>query len=124
PLGKRSERDPLETVLRQLPSATYWRLREQGFSPGGIIDIGAHDGDWTRMIKSIFPAPPTLMIEARQEQEPILQRACKKLSDVDYAIALLGSKPIKSVQFQVSGTGSSIYAERSDAPKVAREVPV
>src|SRR5664280_1018092 len=96
PLGKRSERDLLETVLRQLPSATYWRLREQGFSPGGIIDIGAHDGDWTRMIKSIFPAPPTLMIEARQEQEPILQRACTKFSDVDYAIALLGSKPINT----------------------------
>jgi hypothetical protein len=79
--------------LRQLPRATYWRLSEQGFSPEGIIDIGAHDGDWTRMIKSIFPAPPTLMTEARQEQEPILQRACRKLPDVDYVIALLGSKP-------------------------------
>jgi FkbM family methyltransferase len=64
------------------------------------------------------------MIEARQEQEPILQRACRKLPDVDYVIALLGSKPSKSVQFQVSGTGSSIYAERSDAPKVPRAMPM
>ena len=124
PLGRRGHRDLLETVLRQLPLATYWRLREQGFSPGGIVDIGAHDGDWTRTIKGIFPLAPTLMIEAREEQEPILQRTCAELSKVDHAIALLGSKASKSVQFQISGTGSSIYPERSDAPRVPRSMPM
>ena len=53
-LGRRDERGILESVLRQLPLATYWRLKEQGFAPGAIIDIGAHNGEWTRLIRSVF----------------------------------------------------------------------
>ena len=39
-LSGRGERDLVETVLRQLPQTVYWRLREQGFAPAGIVDIG------------------------------------------------------------------------------------
>jgi FkbM family methyltransferase len=123
-LGHRDERKLIETVFRQLPQATYWRLREQGFAPGGIIDIGAHEGDWTRMIRDIFPYPPVLMIEARQEQEAALQRVRAELSHVKYVIALLGREPQAAVPFNVSGTGSSIFAERSDAERVLRQVPM
>ena len=73
-LGPASKRELMETVIRKLPEATYWRLREQGFAPGGIVDIGAHEGCWTRMIRGIFPAPPILMIEARNEQLPVLRQ--------------------------------------------------
>lgn len=119
-LGRRSERVLLETALRQLPSAAYWRLRERGFRPGGIIDIGAHEGNWTRLVRTIYPEPPILMIEARSEQERFLQRVCAELNSVGYALALLGPKPSQSIQFHVCGTGSSIYSERSDSQRAVR----
>src|SRR6476646_7064451 len=90
PLGPRTERELIETVLRQLPRATYWRLREQGFMPGGIVDIGAHEGQWTRMIREVFPTSPVLMIEAREEQEAVLKQLCAADKNANYAIALLG----------------------------------
>ena len=119
-LGRRDDRSLLETVLRQLPCAAYWRLQEQGFCPGSIIDVGAHEGHWSRTIRSIFPSPPILMIEARREQEPILKRISSELLNVQYTIELLGSKNRKAVQFHVNDTGSSIYAERSNMPKAQR----
>src|SRR6476660_4523914 len=123
-LGSRAERDLIETVLRQLPRATYFRLREQEFMPGGIVDVGAHDGQWTRMIREVFPTSPVLMVEARQEQELILQQLCAETSNVNYVIALLGREPVATVPFQVSDTGSSIFAERSDAPRTPRFLPM
>ena len=123
-LGRADEREVIETALRQLPRAAYWRLREQGFAPGGIVDVGAHEGQWTRMIREIFPSAPILMIEARQEQKPTLQRVCAELPDVELAIALLGRESLASAPFQVSGTGSSIFPERSNAIKVPRMIPM
>jgi FkbM family methyltransferase len=123
-LGRYDERNLIETVFRQLPKAAYWRLQEQGFAPGGIIDIGAHQGDWTRMIREIFPQPPVLMIEARKEQEATLQRVCSEFSGLNYVIALLGREPQAAVPFHVSGTGSSIFAERSDTARVLRQMPM
>src|SRR5262245_16294210 len=105
-LGPRKNRALVDTVLRQLPEASYWRLKEQGFEPGAVIDIGAHRGDWTRLIRSVFPAPPILMIEARVEQQKILQKTSNELSDVSCLIALLGRQTNDSAQFHVGGTGS------------------
>jgi FkbM family methyltransferase len=118
------ERDLLETMLRQLPSAAYWRLKEKGFVPGGIMDIGAYEGQWTRTIRGIFPEPPILMIEARIEQKSTLERVCSDQFNVNYVIALLGHEAHEAVPFYVSGTGSSIFPERSDVKKVVRRVPM
>jgi FkbM family methyltransferase len=123
-LGPRGRRDLIDTVLRKLPQASYWRLREQGFAPGGILDIGAHEGHWTRMIRTIFPAPPILMIEAREELERALKNVCTEISRAEYVIALLGHEAQPSAQFHVSGTGSSLFAERSDAPAASRTIPM
>lgn len=124
PLGRQAERDLMETVLRQLPQATYWRLRERGFAPGSIVDVGAHEGHWTRLIRSIFATAPIVMIEARQEQEPTLRQVCVELPGIEYVIALLGREPHAAALFQVGGTGSSIFPEHSDVPMVARTIPM
>ena len=124
PLDFGGRRELLEAGLRQLPEVAYWRLWEQGFRPAGIVDIGAHEGRWTRAVRDIFPESPILMIEARNEQEPVLRQVCSLLANVDYAIALLGREAQTAASFHVSGTGSSIFAERSDAGRVFRQVPM
>ncbi len=120
--GPGDRRQLIETVLRQLPEATYWRLQEQGFAPGGIVDIGAHEGNWTRTIRGIFPAPQILMIEAREEQECALRQLSSEMPRVNYIISLLGREPLNSVPFHVNGTGSSIFSERSDATQAIRTI--
>jgi FkbM family methyltransferase len=116
PLDARGERALVENALRRLPGVVYRRLREQGLSPGGIVDIGAYEGHWTRSIREIFPEPPVLMVEARKELEPVLRQVCSELPRVDYSISLLGRKSAELIPFHVRVTGSSIFAERSDAP--------
>lgn len=120
PLNPASEREMIETYLRRLPQAVYWRLREKQFKPGAIIDIGAHEGTWARTIRTIFPHSPVLMIEAREEQKSRLETVCSDLQEIEYVIALLGREPQEAVKFHACDTGSSIFAERSNAPRTQR----
>lgn len=114
----------VRTAASHLGSVAYRRLYQSGFRPGAIIDIGAYQGEWTREVASIFPKTPALMIEARSEESPHLDRTVAELSDVSYAIAMLGSHQSDAVKFVVSATGSSLFEERSDAPRTYRDIPM
>ena len=60
-------------VERRFEEIVYRRLAARGFRPGGLIDIGAFRGDWTRMARSIFDNPPALMVEAQPALIPALR---------------------------------------------------
>jgi len=124
PPGSRALRDLVTAVLWQMPEVTYFRLREHGFEPNGIIDIGAHVGDWTRSIKKVFPTTPVLMIEARESQSGVLKRACAEMPSVHHLIALLGSEPRDAVEFHAHETGSSLFRERSNVPRSSTMLPM
>ena len=86
--------------------------RDKGSRFGNVLDIGAHEGNWTLLFKKIFQESKILMIEANETKEPIL-----KLIG-DYKIALLGSEDNKEVNYFTSdndiSTGNSIYKENSN----------
>jgi hypothetical protein len=82
----------VRAASERLGSVAYRRLHQMGFKPGGIVDIGAHQGNWTREIREIFYAP-TLMIEARKDEYQHLEQTARALPDTSYVIALLGAKP-------------------------------
>ena len=94
-LFKREE-SPMWAALRSLATS---------FKPGGIIDIGANVGDWSRSASQIFSCPFHL-IEAQAELEPHLRE-----SGFAYTIALLGPEFRDAVPFHLSGTGSSVLEE-------------
>ena len=100
----------------------YFRLAKQGFHPKGIIDIGAFKGDWTRQIAAIFPGVSVLMVEARTEMKMLLDSVHVDIPAASSAICLLGSKEGADVVFNVMETGSSIYSERSNAPRTQRTI--
>jgi FkbM family methyltransferase len=124
PIGSPVRRDLTTAVLWQLPEVTYFRLRDHGFQPNGIVDVGAHVGDWSRLIRKVFPAPPIVMIEARPSQQPALQKACAELHDAAHVIALLGSQSRDDVDFYVQDTGSSLFGERSNVPRSSAKLPM
>ena len=96
----------------------YRRLAEKGFKPAEIIDVGAYQGDWTRLARRAFPDVPVLMVEAQQSKRPFLEYVCGELGGVRYVQALLGREPGKAVSFYEMETGSSIFPENSDVPRV------
>lgn len=110
--------------MHRLTDVSYKRLQRQGFLPNGIVDIGADVGDWTRKIKAVFSDAPVLMVEAREAQRDKLEDVSRSLKDVRFEVALLGPEPKSDVEFFVLNTGSSIYSERSNAPRSTTRLPM
>jgi FkbM family methyltransferase len=124
PIGSASKEHLVDTVLLHLEEVAYSRLRNRGFQPGCVVDIGAHIGEWTKLTKAIFPETPFIMIEARNETRPYLQETAKSFSDVEFRIALLGPHEKAAAKFHALGTASSLYRERSDTPLEETTIPM
>ena len=99
--------------------AAYRRLRSKGWHPAGIIDVGAYQGAWTRMVRAIFPGTPVLMVEAQRSKAARLEALCSEFEGISVASAVLGSEAGKEVTFYEMETGSSYFPERSNAPRTA-----
>ena len=75
-------------------------LKEWGFQPTSVIDVGEYNGTWTKMFKSIFPSSKVLMIEGQDGKSSILQEVCSSFKgEVVFKIALLGAKDGEKVNF-------------------------
>jgi FkbM family methyltransferase len=85
------------------------RLKALGFEPEYILDVGANIGDWSRVMKEIYPQAKVLMLEASPTCGKDLDTTGNK-----YAISLVGKKN-EIVEFYESpkGTGNSIYKEKT-----------
>ena len=112
----------VDLALSQIGEVSYFRLAKNGFLPNGIIDIGSYHGDWSRSIARIFPEAPILMIEAQAEKKPQLEAVCAQLPHASFELLLLGNVEGRDAEFNVMETGSSLYSERSNAPRTQRSL--
>lgn len=94
-------------------------LARAGFSPGGIVDIGANVGAWSREAAAIFPGVPIHMIEGQASLEPQL-----KTTGFPYTLTLVGPEFRASAPFYLSGTGSSLLEEVTALDRERVELPV
>ncbi len=81
------------------------KLKDLGFVPRTVLDIGAYVGDWTKMVKNIWPASEFIMIEANEEVAPN-----------GATVALLGRNEGKVTYYKTSNefkTGNSIFLEQT-----------
>jgi FkbM family methyltransferase len=98
-------------------------LKERGVTPRAVVDGGAFVGDWTRLLKSVFPDARVLMIEPQTRHAEALRRLSRTFEPtVEFASRLLGPENRESVDFCVlddpgGGTGSSVMPENSDVPR-------
>lgn len=104
----------LDTSLRN--------MKRLGFNPVTIVDVGAYEGNWTLLIKNLFPDSKVLMIEAQPEKDAILQSVKLRFpQDVIYDIAVLGAEDGKEIVFFELETGSSVLEENSEVPRLAHK---
>jgi FkbM family methyltransferase len=89
-------------------------LRQWGFRPRYVADVGAYHGEWTRMTKEIYPTCSVLMVEPQEGKRVRLEEVRTAIPDVRFETALLGATEGETVDFVVMETGSSIFEEISD----------
>jgi FkbM family methyltransferase len=89
-------------------------LKKQGFEPKFILDVGACVGDWTTMVKSIYPQSEILMFEPNEDNEAKLWA-----TNCPYKLVLLGNEFKKVDYFAIKktasqyNTGNSIFIENT-----------
>jgi FkbM family methyltransferase len=114
PLRLRRQISPL--IDNSAEEFALWRLRQCGFQPGGIIDIGAYAGEWTVKARKVFPDVRILMVEAMPTQRVTLERIGKDYQAELHIAALWRSAGEKRTFYQMA-TGSSLLPERSNVPR-------
>lgn len=98
-------------------------LKQIGFNPKKILDIGAYQGEWALMAKGIWPDSEITLIEANK----FCESKIKENGFTNYYIEVLGDEN-KEIDFNVCltgcGEGNSIYKEQSVFPfdKVKRQM--
>ena len=112
---------PLKKLVSRALHRDDLRLDEQAYrrlaasyGPASIIDVGAHDGDWTRLARRIFPDASIMMIEPLSTKAESLSALAKSLERTRFVDALLGAEAGRTITFYEAGTGSSVHREQSN----------
>jgi FkbM family methyltransferase len=87
-------------------------LASRGFNPAAILDIGAFEGNWTKMAIKIWPNAHYALIEANAQKVSAL-RSDSELRNAVVVESLLGATPANAVTFYVMDSGSSVFEENS-----------
>lgn len=117
--------DPLFEIVANRLGPGLRHLRELGFVPDLVIDVGAHEGHWTMAARRYFPAARFLMIEAQREKEPSLRKVAQAApGKIECAFALLGPEPREEVEFYLADTGSSLYQEQTSFGRQMTNLPM
>jgi FkbM family methyltransferase len=90
-------------------------IRARGFLPRGIIDVGANQGNWTKLALSIFHNTPILMIEPQDEMEPLLSALTKAAPNCHFVKAGAGRKQGELVQTIWEDSEGSSFLPAQDA---------
>jgi FkbM family methyltransferase len=98
-------------------------LRENGFSPSAILDIGANAGEWSRVASSIFTTSRIVMFDGDPENEAVLHNTVREIgARSSYILCLLGAEKKDGVTFyrpEAGTTGSSVLPEMTSYDKEA-----
>nr|WKN36970.1 FkbM family methyltransferase [Tunicatimonas sp. TK19036] len=89
-------------------------LKELGFHPPFIVDVGAYAGEWTKKVLDIYPNATYLMVEAQPSKKNNLEKIAQQYDNVHLEIALLGETEKENIRFFEMETGSSIYEEKTE----------
>jgi len=94
------------------------QVKERGFHPEGIIDVGANKGSWTMMARSVFPKAKFLMIEPQEEMAGPLSELCRVHEGIDFVQAGAGKESGQLVQTIWNNLEGSSFVPDVDEAKV------
>lgn len=116
---RKHARDSLKGVLEQ--------VKESGFAPGTVIDVGAAMGSFTTTCHTFFPHARYLLIEPLKEYVPALNRLVQRIPSATYDIgAASATEDPVILNVHEDLLGSSLYREVEEdtgVNGVPRKVP-
>lgn len=86
-------------------------IRSLGFDPLWAIDVGAFEGEWTKMFKKVFPKARVLMLEGQRSKQIVLENLCRVDSSLYFYTSVLGAEAGRQVDFNINSTVSSVLEE-------------
>lgn len=95
-------------------------LHQRGFVPGLAVDVGAHRGHWTEMLKEIFPDVEVLMIEPQPELRAALDEVSARLPGVRWVETAAGAREETRLQTIWEDLQGSSFLPRPDPAREAR----
>jgi FkbM family methyltransferase len=87
-------------------------LTRRGLKPATVIDVGAFEGNWSRMARRIWPDSAIVMFEPNSQKTALVSSTAKEIGATLFH-ELLGATDGAQVTFNVMESGSSIMAENS-----------
>ena len=111
---------------RNLLRGALEHIRELGFSPNTVIDVGVAIG--THDLYDTFPSSRHILIEPLEEFRPYLERVVKNYPKAEYIIAAATKKPGEvTINVHSDLDCSSLYLENEDSnvngePRIVRAV--
>lgn len=94
-------------------------LVARGFTPRGILDIGANSGRWARSILKVFPDAALVMVEPQREMESFLAGVSKDFPRAEYVLAGAGRQEGELPQTIGSDSEASSFLPETNAELVA-----
>lgn len=91
-------------------------MARRAFRPQAIVDVGAFEGNWSTLVREIWPDSQMYLVEPNLAKREYLEGVAKVLKG-KLICELLGARDGEEVKFHVMGTGSSILEERSPVPR-------
>jgi FkbM family methyltransferase len=103
-----------KTPLEEL---AYRRVARRGFLPASIVDVGAYEGNWTRLARRVCPGIPVVMVEPQQSKLRHLESVTSALPATSFVQMLLTARAGEEKIFFEMETGSSIFSENSNVQR-------
>lgn len=106
----------------------FLNVRQRGFDPRVIVDVGANKGKWTQKTRRVFPDADYLLVEPQVEMTPLLDRLCFEQDGVRWINAGVADKVGELTFTVVPDTVSSSFTMSEQQAKLSgyeqRTVPV
>lgn len=95
-------------------------LRQKGFAPRYVLDIGGYIGSWTRTCKDVWPDANVCIFEPQPDKHAGLTALARQLPGITLRTDLLSDVAGREVTFSLAQSGSSTLplVDRPDAPKI------
>tara|TARA_B100000029_G_C17492343_1_gene929573 strand:+ start:606 stop:1364 length:759 start_codon:yes stop_codon:yes gene_type:complete len=91
-------------------------LKNKGFFPDFIVDVGCGYGEWFLKANKIFKNSKFYLFDADKNNKNKLNKLKIKFKNMNYKICLLSNEH-KQQKFYRMGYGSSVYEEKSSYPR-------